>query len=220
MVEETQFSIISDFFCPVSQCCHVQKGWPRVLTARALPSKTWICLQIDKRLARLVEHVRFARAQAEVLKIPRFGSPKLIAFRKSVRSAAGDNRILTKRGVENFLGKDLGSVFGSLWNSAGWDPFWAKELVILPAYGVHLGKLRRLEKENSSLRTWVWRLGKVSMAGQPPQPLLPLEIKALWSSEGLIHHWFAFIRPAINPLFLGGFTLGGGRLFQPWLWPW
>ena len=64
-------------------------------------------------------------------------------------------------------------------NSAGWDPFWAKELVILPAYGVHLGKLRRLEKENSSLRTWVWRLGKVSMAGQPPQPLLPLEIKAL-----------------------------------------
>lgn len=91
MVEETQFSIYNlRLLLSVSQCCHVQKGWPRVLTARALPSKTWICLQIDKRLARLVEHVRFASAQAEVLKIPRFGSPKLIAFRKSVRSAAGD----------------------------------------------------------------------------------------------------------------------------------
>lgn len=176
MVEETQFSIYNlRLLLSVSQCCHVQKGWPRVLTARALPSKTWICLQIDKRLARLVEHVRFACAQAEVLKIPRFGSPKLIAFRKSVRSAAGDNRILTKRGVEFFFWQGFGSVFGSLWNYACWDPFWAEELVILPAIwspswkAAKVGE-REFEPENVGVETWKGFYGwSTSPALTPPR---------------------------------------------------
>lgn len=89
-------------------------------------------------------------------------------------------RILTKRGVENFLGKDLDLFLDHYEIMLVGIHFGQRNWWFCQPYGVHLGKLQRLEKENSSLRTWVWRLGMVSMASQPPQPLLPLENKALW----------------------------------------
>ena len=50
------------------------------------------------------------------------------------------------------------------------------------------------------------------MASQPTPPGPRTPPRNSRPYQGLINQWFPLIRPAIKPLFLGGGTLGGGRL--------
>ena len=43
----------------------------------------------------------------------------------------------------------------------------------------------------------------------PPQSYPPQETQEIRPYSGFINHWFPLIRPAINPLFLGGVALEG-----------
>lgn len=160
MVEETQFSIYNlRLLLSVSQCCHVQKGWPR----GDRPHEP--CQAKPESVSRLTKDLRVWLNMWGLLVHKQRSSKSLDLAHPNLLPSGSQSEVLQaisdthQTWCWEFFGQGFGSVFGSLWNYARWDPFWAKELVILPAIwgpswkAAKVGE-REFEPENVGVETW------------------------------------------------------------------